>query len=158
MDSTTLLPEVKEAQESAHTQVHSLYGVCQQLVDGRAARGKRYELAGVLVVLVLAKLAGMESLLGASEWIQHQEEVLRQELGLRWKRMPCTNTYSYVLARLDSQQINATLAAWFVRQAAHSRKGAKSEHDKDRSHEHLASDGKALKGTGKQAYGGDDAQ
>lgn len=111
MDSTTLLPEVKEAQQPAQKQGQSLYGLCHQLVDGRAARGKRYDLAAVLVVLVLAKLAGMTSLLGASEWIRHHEELLRQELRLRWTRMPCTNTYSYVLARLDSQQINASLAA-----------------------------------------------
>jgi hypothetical protein len=118
MDYTTLLPEVKESQKPVQKQGQSLYGICHQLVDGRAARGKRYDLAGLLAVLVLAKLAGMKSLLGASEWIRHQEELLRQELQLSWKRMPCTNTYSYVLARLDSQQINATLAAWFVRQAA----------------------------------------
>ncbi len=109
MDYTTLLPDVKEAQEQAHRQMHSLYDLCQHLVDGRAARGKRYDLAGILVVLVIAKLAGMRSLLGASEWIKHQEEMLRKDLQLTWKRMPCANTYSYVLAHLDSQQINATL-------------------------------------------------
>lgn len=158
MDYTTLLPEVKEAQESAHTPMHSLYGICQQLVDRRAARGKRYDLAGILVVLVLAKLAGMKNLLGASEWIQHQEELLREELSLSWKRMPCANTYSYVLARLKSQEVNATLAAWFVRQGAESRKGEDSGNGKSSAHEHLAVDGKALKGTGKQAYGGEDAQ
>jgi hypothetical protein len=50
MDYTTLLPEVKEAQQSAQQEMQSLYGLCQQLVDGRAARGKRYDLAGLLVV------------------------------------------------------------------------------------------------------------
>src|SRR5215469_7587214 len=59
------------------------------------ARGKRYDVAGLLVVLVLAKLAGMTSVLGASEWIADQEELLREGLGLTWNRMPCANTYSY---------------------------------------------------------------
>jgi predicted transposase YbfD/YdcC len=157
MDYTTLLPEVKEPQEQGQKQMQSLYGICQHLVDGRAARGKRYDLAGVLVVLVLAKLAGMRSLLGASEWIRHQEELLRDELQLSWKRMPCANTYSYVLARLESQEINANLAAWFVRKAAESRKGEDPGSGKI-AHEHLAIDGKALKGTGSQAYGGEDPQ
>src|SRR5438045_1811579 len=80
--------------------MHSLYEVCQQLVDGRCARGKRYDLAGLLVVLVLAKLAGMQSLLGASDWAQDQQAFLREELHLSWKRMPCANTYSYALERL----------------------------------------------------------
>ena len=80
MDYTTLLCEVKESQDQGQKQLHSLYAVCQQLVDGRAARGKRYDLARLLLLLVLAKLAGMKSLLGASEWVEHQEELLR-ELG-----------------------------------------------------------------------------
>jgi phage tail protein X len=87
------------------------------VVDGRKARGKRYDVAGLLVVLVLAKLAGMTSVLGASEWIADQEELLREGLGLTWNRMPCANTYSYALARLDSQAVNAHLAAWLVRKA-----------------------------------------
>jgi hypothetical protein len=95
MDYTTLGPESKEGQEQPPKGMQSLYKVCQQVVDGRAARGKRYELAGLLVVLVLAKLAGMQSLLGASEWIADQEALLREGLQLSWKRMPCTNTYSY---------------------------------------------------------------
>src|SRR5438132_10390231 len=105
MDYTTLCTESKEDQEQSTKGMQSLYEVCQQVVDGREARGKRYELAGLLVVLVLAKLAGMQSLSGASDWVQDQEALLRERLQLPWKRMPCANTYSYALARLDSQQV-----------------------------------------------------
>ncbi len=66
MDYTTLCAESKEEQEQVAKRMQSLYAVCQHLVDGRCARGKRYDLAGLLVVLVLAKLAGMQSLLGKS--------------------------------------------------------------------------------------------
>jgi hypothetical protein len=55
----------------------------------------RIALAGLLIVLVLAKLAGMQSLLGASDWVRDQECFLCQGLQLSWKRMPCANTYSY---------------------------------------------------------------
>ena len=161
MDYTTLLCETKEGQDSAQSSMHSLYEVCCQVVDGRKARGKRYDVAGLLVVLVLAKLAGMTSVLGASEWITDQEELLREGLGLTWNRMPCANTYSYALARLDSQAVNAHLAAWLVRKEAESRCGEEpsrlAAHPSDR-HVHLAIDGKALKGTGKQAYGGEKPQ
>lgn len=110
MEYTTLLAESKGDQPSSPQERKSLAAVCRELADGRAARGKRYDVAGLLLVLVLAKMAGMRSLLGASEWIKHQEELLRDELDLTWKRMPCANTYSYALARLDSQQVNAQLA------------------------------------------------
>src|SRR5437588_7204535 len=123
MDYTTLCAESKEDQEQLSKRMHSLYEVCQQLVDGRKARGKRYDVAGLLVVLLLAKLTGMQSLVGASDWVQDQEAFLREGLQLPWKRMPCAHTYSYALARLDSQQVNAALTAWFVRNAYQSRCG-----------------------------------
>ena len=161
MDYTTLFSESKEGHDQPTKRVQSLYEVCQQVVDGRRARGKRYDLASLLVVLVLAKLAGMQSLLGASEWIADQEALLREGLQLSWKRMPCANTYSYALARLDSQQVNAALAAWFVRKEAESRctkDPSRGASQPSQRHVHLAIDGKALKGTGKQLYGGEAPQ
>src|SRR5258708_7871186 len=137
MDYTVLLEESKVEEVPSPRQLPSLYVVCQQLTDGRKARGKRYDLAGILFVLVWAKLAGMSSVLAVSEWAKDQETAIRSSVGLRWKRMPCANTYSYVLERLNSQQVNAHLAAWFVRQMAQ----AAGEEPDDR-HVHLAIDGK----------------
>src|SRR5437868_7069023 len=161
MDYTTLLPENQEGQDQSAKEMHSLYEVCQQVVDGRKARGKRYDVAGLLVVLVLAKLAGMQSLSGASDWVQDQGALLREGLQLPWKRMPCANTYSYALARLDSQQVNAALAAWCVRKEAESRCGEEPSRlvtQASKQAVHLAIDGKVLKGTGKQVYGGEEPQ
>jgi predicted transposase YbfD/YdcC len=153
MDYTGLLEESKTEKVPSSRQLPSLYLVCQQLTDGRKARGKRYELAGILLVLVWAKLAGMSSVLAVSEWAKDQETAISRSVGLGWKRMPCANTYSYVLERLDSQQVNAHLAAWFVRQMAPLPGG-----EADDRHVHLAIDGKTLKSTGGQAYGGDHPQ
>ena len=93
MDYTTLCAESKAGHEQTVQRMQSLYEVCQEVTDGRGARGKRYELAGLLVVLVLAKMAGMESLLGASDWVKDQETLLREGLQLSWTHMPCRNTY-----------------------------------------------------------------
>lgn len=161
MDYPTLFSEIQEGQTQLSKRTPSLQEVCHLLVDGRRARGKRYDLAGLVVVLVLAKLAGMQSLLGASEWIQDQQALLRARLRLSWKRMPCANTYSSALASLDSQQVNAILAAWCVRQEAESRCGEEPRRlvaQPSERHVHLAIDGKALRGTGKQAYGGEELQ
>lgn len=59
MDSPTLCAESKDEPALAVSTMRSLYEVCQQVTDGRRARGKRYDVAGVLVVLVLAKLANL---------------------------------------------------------------------------------------------------
>jgi predicted transposase YbfD/YdcC len=161
MEYTTLVREIGEAKAGVEKQIPSLYEVCRQLADGRAARGKRYELAALLMLLVLAKLAGMKSLLGASDWVADQQKQLCEQLQLSWKRMPCANTYKYALARLQSQQVNEELAAWLVRWEAQSRCGEEPSRLCGRSSQssvHLAIDGKALKGTGQQAYGGEDPQ
>src|SRR3989440_3399233 len=161
MDYTTLCAESQQEQGLPPKGMQSLYEVCQEVVNGRCARGKRYELASLLVVLVLAKLAGMTSLSGASDWVRDQEAFLREGLQLPWKRMPCANTYSYALARLDSQQVNTALAAWCVRKEAESRCAEEPSRLLAQASEqavHLAIDGKALRGTGKQAYGGEEPQ
>jgi len=99
MGYTTLSMEGSHWQELSQEQTHSLYEICQQIGDKRAARGKQYDLAGLL--MVLAKLAGMKSRLGASDWSRDQAEYLRQHLQMSWKHMPCATTYKYALARLD---------------------------------------------------------
>src|SRR3989442_11328908 len=90
--------------------------------------------------------------------LEDQEAFLRERLQLSWKRMPCANTYSYALARLDSQQVNAALAAWCLRKEAESRCAGEPSRlagQASERHVHLAIDGKVLRGTGKQAYGGE---
>jgi predicted transposase YbfD/YdcC len=161
MDYTTLTVETRDPHLPERGQMHSLYEVCQQVKDGRAARGKQYEVAALLVLLLVAKLAGEQSLLGASEWIRLRADELRTALQLEWKQMPCANTYRYALARLSSQQVNALLAAWFVRQEAQRRCGDEPSRlaaQSGKRQGHVAIDGKVLKGTGKQTYGGEDPQ
>ena len=153
MDYSTVLAESKKEDMPAARQMPSLYVACQLLEDGRKARGKRYDLAGVLMIVILAKLSGIMNMLAVSEWAKDREEWLRTSLGLNWKCLPCTNTYRNVLAGLDSQQVNAHFASWFVRQVTQQREGKSSE-----EHVHLAIDGKTLKSTGEQAYGGEHPQ
>jgi predicted transposase YbfD/YdcC len=161
MEYTTLTAEVKDSQVLTPTQSASLYEICQHLADGRAARGKQYDVAGLLVVLIMAKLAGMKSLLGASDWVRDQQKRLCEQLHLSWKRMPCANTYKYALQRLDSQQVNAHITAWLVRHEAENRCGEEPSRLMAQSNQrsvHLAIDGKVLRGTGKQPYGGEKPQ
>ena len=95
--------------------VTSLYETLQQLSDARRSQGKRYELALILCLLVLAKLAGETSLSGATEWIRHRAAVLAAQFGLRRTSMPCQMTYCNVLARVDAKHLDELLAPFFVR-------------------------------------------
>jgi hypothetical protein len=102
----------------------SLYETLQQLPDNRRRQGKRYALALLLCLLVLAKLAGQTTLSGATESIGHRAEQIAQHFGLRHKKMPCQMTYCRILARIDANQLDEVLAAFFIRTEAQSRCGS----------------------------------
>ena len=95
--------------------VASLYEALHQLSDARRGQGKRYELALILCLLVLAKLAGETSLSGATEWIRHRAGFLAEQFNLHRKSMPCQMTYCNVLARVDAKHLDEILATFFVR-------------------------------------------
>jgi len=64
--------------------VNSLYTWLGKLQDKRKARGLRYPLLSVLVVIVLAKLAGEDRLSGIAEWVKHRALLLAE--ALHWKK------------------------------------------------------------------------
>jgi predicted transposase YbfD/YdcC len=71
----------------------SLYERCEQLTDGRDARGKRYALALLLMLMVLAKLAGEHSILGIAQWARLRCTVLVAAFQLSYPKLPGHNTY-----------------------------------------------------------------
>jgi predicted transposase YbfD/YdcC len=69
-----------------------------ELTDHRGKRGRRYALAPLLLIVVLAKLAGEDALTGIADWAAERLSVLATALGLAWPRMPHQNTFRRVLA------------------------------------------------------------
>ena len=76
----------------------SVYDYFCKLTDLRGVNGKRYELEGVLTIVVLAKLCGEDKPMGIAEWAKHRKEDLFKLLCLNWARMPHHNTYRRILA------------------------------------------------------------
>src|SRR5579871_3027953 len=82
-------------------EILDLSSVWQQfraLPDARKARGKRYALPLVLLLIVLAKLAGEDRPSGIADWIALRAAQLQTALPLPWRRMPHHNTIRRVLA------------------------------------------------------------
>ena len=77
--------------------IGSLLALFYKLIDKRKARGKRYELALVLVLVVLAKLAGEDAPTGIAEWARHREGMLISLLKVARAHLPSHNTYRRVL-------------------------------------------------------------
>ncbi len=123
-----------EAREPVEFEVNSLYEALLSVTDKRKARGKRYELATILTLSVLAKLGGEDSPEGMAEWVKYRAEQLRESLGMRRPSMPHAVTYRRVLGgALDIQELEQVLGEFFE--------------DCVRVDEQLAMDGKSLRGT-----------
>jgi len=137
MESITETAEVHEAEvhEIGAEQVQSLHELLRQVADYRHKRGRRYEAATVLVILLLAKLAGESTVSGIAHWARLREAWLKAALGLR--RLPCTNTYHYVCAHLDVSELNGKVREWLEQVAPQRQAGELVQ---------WAMDGKVLRG------------
>jgi len=121
-------------EQGVEFEVNSLYEVLQEVSDKRKARGKRYSVALVLALSVLAKLGGEDKPEGMAEWVRLRAEQLRASLGLERATLPSAATYRRVLGdAIDIVELEQVVGAFFARC--------------QRPDEHLAIDGKTLRGT-----------
>ncbi len=95
---------------------NSLRAHLSRLRDPRNARGIRYSLAALLTLLILAKLGGEDSLKGMADWLRLRENTLLRLLGMNRDRLPHQTTYERLLAKLDSDELEAdgafSLSPW----------------------------------------------
>jgi len=159
MDYTTLTPPTMTVNEEVLSKLlpaHSLYETLQQLPDPRRGQGKRYPLALLLCLLLLAKLAGQTTLSGATEWIRHRGAQIADHFGLMRRTMPCQMTYCRILARIDAKLLDELLTAFFSRWEAQQRCGCEPSRLQTSQlyldHAQLAIDGKTMRATSKQAH------
>lgn len=159
MDYTTFSPPpmaLSEEPLGEESALLSLYTLLQSVPDCRRGQGKRYELALLLSLLLLAKLAGQTSLSAATEWIRHRSEKIAACFGLRRADMPCQMTYCRMLVMVDAQVLDELLAAFFIRLETTQRCGSEpsrlATQQGYREHAHLAIDGKTMGATSKQDH------
>jgi predicted transposase YbfD/YdcC len=115
MNYNTICLGVAAPKDGCVFDVGSLYAAFERLVDRRHARGKRYRLAFVLVMVMLAKLSGEDQLSGIAEWVQLRGALLREALGLPHPKLLCHNTYRRVLREaVDVTQLQAVVSAFLT--------------------------------------------
>lgn len=123
-----------QGESGSEFEVNSLYEALVSLTDKRKARGKRYSLATMLTLSVLAKLGGEDTPEGMAAWVKYRWTELRRALGLKYERMPHATTYRRVLGlAVDIEEFEAVLGRFFKRSAGQT--------------EQLAMDGKSMRGT-----------
>lgn len=76
----------------------SVYDRLRQLTDVRKAKGKRYRLETVLMIVVLAKLCGCDRPIEIAEWASNHREYLVKLMCLERETLPHYNTYRRIMA------------------------------------------------------------
>jgi predicted transposase YbfD/YdcC len=108
----------------------------QQMVDPRKARGKRYTLPFLLVVILLAKLAGEDTPKGIAEWLKLRRGQIVAAFNSKRESVPAYNTIRRTLAdTVSERELQASL-----RQYLHQSYGGQQSIL-------VALDGKTLRGT-----------
>lgn len=94
--------------------VRSLWRHLSALRDRRHRRGKRYAMALVLLLVVLAKLSGEDRPSGIADWVRHRRAQLAQALGVGLARAPHHNTYRRVLAgAVEPTELDEAVGVFF---------------------------------------------
>jgi len=80
--------------------VGSLYARFEDMVDQRKRRGRRYSLAMILTVAMLAKICGENTPYGMAEWAKHRVGTLVDLFQLKRGKMPHDSTYRRILGKV----------------------------------------------------------
>ncbi len=140
MKDTTLSASLHLPNEALLFDLDALYACLQTIPDHRARRGVRYPLASLLMIGVLAKLAGQDSSRGMAHWAKLRAGELSQLFHLKRERMPHYSTWSRVLGyAVEPSEVEQIVGAFFADTLKAS--GAK------RGSIQLTLDGKSLRGT-----------
>jgi predicted transposase YbfD/YdcC len=93
------------------------FDVLGSVPDPRCTRGRRYSLAALLAIAILATAAGMRGYAGFATWACTAPEEVLAGLGVRFRR-PSEKTFRSVLSRLDAADLDRRLGAYFMALAA----------------------------------------
>lgn len=69
----------------------------EKLTDLRCARGIRYQLKPVIILLFLSKLGGADTPAEIADWVGFRFEFFKSMLALNWKRSPHEVTWQRIL-------------------------------------------------------------
>ncbi len=101
------------AGERAPTLSSELLDVLASVPDPRDPRGRRYRLAALLAVAILATAAGMRSYAGFATWAATAPADVLAQVGIRMRR-PSEKTFRTVLSRLDPADLDRRLGVYFT--------------------------------------------
>ena len=100
MDYINLQPNQDVNETGLIYELDSLYAYLQQVLDPRHPKGKLYPLALLLLLMVLAKLAGEDKPSGIADWVAHRVDQLCEMKILPKRRAPRHMTFRRLLQHI----------------------------------------------------------
>jgi predicted transposase YbfD/YdcC len=140
MKMTTISERLSLPNQALLFDLEQLYRCLQHVPDRRDRRGRRYPLAALLLIGVLAKLAGQDSSRAIAHWARLRRQELSRLFQLKRQTMPHYSTWSRVLGQaVEPEEVEQALSQFFA--------GQKRLHSPKRGSIQVCLDGKTLRGT-----------
>jgi predicted transposase YbfD/YdcC len=130
----------------------TLYEVLRQVTDRRKPRGKRYEAALVLTLLLLGKMSGECGMSGIAQWARLRLEWVCEHLPLARASLPCGNTYHNVCDHIDLSELNQRLADFFAPAVVEESIDEESASAAPQRLRHWVLDGKCIRGSHRPSH------
>src|SRR2546421_1880737 len=118
MKDTTISASLRLPKEALLFDLDALYACLQTIPDHRHRRGVRYPLASLLMIGVLAKLAGQDSSRAMAHWAQLGSHESSQLFHLKRECMPHYSIWSRVLGHGVEPSEVEEIVGQFFRQGA----------------------------------------
>lgn len=93
----------------------SLLARLQQVPDPRGAPGRRHSFSAMLATIVCAVLCGARGYEAIAQWIHAQEKSLWYLL-VYFRTPPTGGAFRYLLSKIDTEALEATLRDWILEQ------------------------------------------
>ena len=90
----------------------SLIEALQQVEDPRQARGRRYPLWVVLLLVILGMMSQCQGYSSLETFAERHKAALLETLGLPLKRLPSDSTFRAILQQLDYAHLLAVFNQW----------------------------------------------
>lgn len=138
VEYSTIEPWQRVDENGVVYEAGSLMAYFEELPDPRKARGKRYSLVTLLVLVFLAKLSGADTPYAIAEWCQARQDGLVALLHLAYGKMPSHHTFRRLLSEMVLEETFEKVMRAYTLQQAETGVGRL-----------IAVDGKRLRGTGR---------
>jgi hypothetical protein len=99
--------------ENPQTQLPpSLWHYLLQVVDFRKSQGKRYQLASILALGIVATLCGYKSYGAMAEWGKNYGTELAKKLGMKNGKTPSVGTFFTIFSQVDKVSLETQVGLW----------------------------------------------